>query len=136
MGVRFGPQPLMSNSRLAMEAGEFAKAHGRFNAYHEAVFKAVFTDCQDIGDRAVLVDVARSVGLDAEGLNAALEAGIYFPRLERTTDMAKTSGISSAPTFVIEGYGAVTGAQPIDSFRSILHSMASKTGHDPIAVVN
>ncbi len=136
MGVRFGPQPLMSNSRLAMEAGEFAKDHGRFDAYHEAVFNAFFTDCLDIGDRKVILDVARSVGLNADKLEAALEAGIYFPRLEDTTDRAKASGITSAPTFVIEGYGIVTGAQSFETFRSILRDMATKTAPDPIATFN
>ena len=136
MGVRFGQQPLMSNSRLAMEGGEFAKDHGRFDVYHEAVFKAFFTDCLDIGDRKVILDVARSVGLNADKLKAALEAGLYFPRLEDTTASAKTSGISSAPTFVIEGYGIVTGAQPFDTFRSVLLDVETKTDPDPIATFN
>ena len=34
MGVRFGPQPLMSNSREALEGGEYAKEHG----YEGAMF--------------------------------------------------------------------------------------------------
>ena len=136
MGMRFGPQPLMSNSRMAMEGGEFAKKHGRFDAYHEAIFKAFFTDCLDIGDRKVIRDVARSAGLDADKLEAALEAGLYFPRLEDTTGKAKTSGINSAPTFVIEGYGTVTGAQPFDTFQSILRNVETKTDNDPIATFN
>jgi hypothetical protein len=37
MGVRFGPQPFMSNSRKAMQGGEFAKEHGKYDAYHEPV---------------------------------------------------------------------------------------------------
>jgi len=34
MGVRFGPQLLMSNSRMALEAGEFARVHNKFEEYH------------------------------------------------------------------------------------------------------
>ena len=71
MGVRFGPQPLMSNSRLAMQGGEFAKDHGKYDVYHEAVFRAFFTDCKDIGDRSVILEIAGEVGLDATALDAA-----------------------------------------------------------------
>ena len=106
-----------------MEGGEFAKAYGKFDAYHQAVFKAYFTDCKDIGDRAVILDIAKAVGLDTMALDAALEGGIYLPRLQSTTKKAKANGISAAPTFVIEGYGPISGAQPIDTFRKILHGM-------------
>ncbi|MDJ0782136.1 MAG: DsbA family protein [Desulfosarcinaceae bacterium] len=120
MGVRFGPQPLMSNSRLAMEGGEFAKAHGRYDAYHAAVFRAYFTDCKDIGDRSVILELAKEVELDVVALDAALEGNIYLPHLVETRRDAKANGFSAAPTFVIEGYGALSGAQPLDTFRDIL----------------
>lgn len=126
MDVRFGPQPLMSNSRQALEGGEFAKEHGRYEEYHEAVFRAFFTDCKDIGNREVILDLARSVGLDAEALNAALEAKTYLPRLEETTRMARNSSISAAPTFLIEGYGSLTGAQSIETFRAALREVEGR----------
>ena len=136
MGVRFGPQPLMSNSREAMEGGEFAKENDRYDAYHDAVFRAFFTDCLDIGNRDVILDIARKVGLDAYELNAALENGIYLPRLRETTRKAKTRGISSAPTFIVDGYGTITGAQPIDTFRTILREVEKKSERLPSANFN
>ena len=136
MGVRFGPQPLMSNSRKAMEGGEFAKEHGKYKAYHEAVFRAFFTYCRDIGDRAVILEIARGVGLDTVALTTALERSIYLPRLQATTKKAKTNGFSAAPTFVIEGYGSVSGAQPIDTFRKILRGVEKVTKPEPLATMN
>jgi predicted DsbA family dithiol-disulfide isomerase len=133
MYVRFGPQPLMSNSRQAMEGGEFAREHDRYDLYHEAVFRAFFTDCRDIGDRAVILDVARAVGLDAGELNTALESGVYLPRLEETTREAKKNGISAAPTFVIDGYGTITGAQPIDTFRTALRQVGKNSARVSLA---
>ena len=38
LGVRFNLQPLMSNSNLAMQAGEFARDRGVYGRYHAAVF--------------------------------------------------------------------------------------------------
>ncbi len=125
MGLRFGPQPLMSNSREALQAGEFAKAHGRYDAYHEAVFRAYFTDCRDIGDRKVILELAREVGLDARQLETALDARTFKPRLDETTRIARAQGISAAPTFLIEGVETISGAQPIETFRAALQAAGS-----------
>ncbi len=135
LGVRFGPQPLMSNSRMAMQGGEFAKDHGKYDAFHEAVFRAFFTECRDIGDRSVILELAAKVGLDAVALDAALERSTYLPRLQAATRMAKANGFTAAPTFVIEGYGAISGAQPTDSFREILRSLKKGTKHAPLAAL-
>jgi len=118
LGVRFGPQPLMSNSRKALEGGEFAKEHGRYDAYHEGMFKAFFTDCMDIGDPEVILDVARGAGLDADELRAALDADVYLDRLEETLRLARKKWVRAVPTCFIEGYGTITGAQPIETFRA------------------
>ena len=132
MGVRFGPQPLMSNLRIAMQGGEFAKEHGKYDAYHEAVFQAFFTDCRDIGDRTVILDIAKRVGLDEVLLDTALVSNIYLPRLQATTRKAKANGFSAAPTFVIEGYGSISGAQPIDTFRAILRGVEEVANPEPL----
>ncbi len=135
MGIQFGPQPLMSNSRMAMQGGEFAKEYGKYEAYHEAVFRAFFTDCQDIGDRSIILDLANGVGLDVVALGTALENGVYVPRLQEASRKAKMNGFSAAPTFVIEGYGAVSGAQPIDSFRTILRGVQESTNPEPLVIM-
>ena len=116
----------MSNSREALEGGEFAKENSCYDAYHEAVFRAFFTHCKDIGDRAVLLDVAAGVGLDEKAFEAALEDGRYRPRLVETNLLARENRISSAPTFVIEGYGNIIGAQPIEAFREALRQSEEK----------
>ena len=136
MGVRFGPQPLMSNSRMAMQGGEFAKEHGKYDAYHEGVFRAFFTDCRDIGNQEVILDLAKGVGLDASALSAALGDGIYMTRLQEASKTAKKSGFSAAPTFVIDGYGSISGAQPIDTFRKILRSAGKATNLERLTAVN
>ena len=123
MGIRFGPQSLMSNSRQAMEGGEFAKIHGRYEAYHAAIFKAFFTDCRDIGSREVLLDIAQTVGLDRQAFAAVLDSRTHVSRLADTTRRARGGGITSAPTFLIDGYGTITGAQPLGTFRTALREL-------------
>jgi predicted DsbA family dithiol-disulfide isomerase len=131
MGVRFGPQPLMSNSRQSLVAGEFAKEHGLHEDYHEAVFRTFFTDLKDIGNQEVILQLAAEIGLDAKKLQAALNAGTHNHHLEETTRRAHEQGIRSVPAFVIEGYGLVTGAQPVDNFRTVLLSVAGQSKGSP-----
>ena len=76
------------------------------------------------------------MGLDASALDAALESNIYLPRLRATTQKAKANGFSAAPTFVIEGYGPVSGAQPIDTFRTILRQVEQVTNPKHLMTVN
>ena len=123
MGVRFNLQPLMSNSRLALEAGEFAKSHGVYDKFHAAVFRAFFTECKDIGQRDVILNIAGSLGLDTDQLTLDLENHTYLNVLEETTQSARNLMVSAAPTFIIDGLKPITGAQPLDSFRTILENI-------------
>ena len=123
MGVRFNLQPLMSNSRLALEAGEFAKEYGMHDTFHEAVFKSFFTECKDIGQKDVLVDIAGSLGLDTDKLVTDLDNHTYLSKLEETTRSAHSMMVSAAPTFIIDGLRPITGAQPLDTFRTVLEKV-------------
>ncbi|MFW5489789.1 MAG: DsbA family oxidoreductase [Desulfovibrio sp.] len=125
MGIHFGVPSLLCNSRQSLEAGEFARAHGLYEAFHEAVFQAYFTHCRDIGKQDVILEIATEAQFDAptlDALNTALDNGTYLPQLERIREMAKKARVRAAPTFIFEGYGAVTGAQPIESFRNLLQN--------------
>jgi predicted DsbA family dithiol-disulfide isomerase len=42
-GLNFQKIVNISNSRLPLEAGEFAKEQGRFDQFHHAVFQAYFS---------------------------------------------------------------------------------------------
>ena len=60
-----------SNSHLALLAGEFAQDMGRFEAFHENVFRAFFTDLKDIGRLDVILEIAFNSGLNPEKLKLA-----------------------------------------------------------------
>ncbi len=123
LGVRFNLQPLMSNSNLAMQAGEFARDNGLYEQYHTAVFKAFFTDCKDIGDFQVIGGIISSLGLDVDELKIALAKNTYTPLLEQTKRRAAENMVTAAPTFLIEGGGKITGAQPLETFREELRKV-------------
>jgi len=128
LGIAFGDVRLLSNSHKALEAGEYARDQGRFDAFHHAVFRSYFTDVQDIGSPEVLQDVAASAGLDAAGLQKALDDGRYLPRLQAASREADAYGFSGVPAFVIAQRYTIVGAQPLEVFRRVLRAAAAAGG--------
>lgn len=126
-GITFRPWKLLSNSRQALEAGEFAKEHGAHNAMHEALFRSYFTEGRDIGQREVILDAARNAGLDVKALNEALEKQVYLPRLNEISRQLKAKGITAAPTFEIAAEKRIVGAMPMETFRVVLREALEST---------
>ena len=124
-GMTLRLPPVQPRSRRALEAAEFAREHGRFDAMHHALFRAFFEDGRDLGDTAVLLEVGASVGLDTEALRRALEEGRYTAWVVEDERLARELGISGVPCMLIGAPGApleeaevVSGAQPAELVRA------------------
>jgi predicted DsbA family dithiol-disulfide isomerase len=125
LGLHFEPPELLSNSRLAVEAAEFARDAGKHPEFHREVLAAYFARSEDIGDIAVLVRAAEQVGLDAAALRAALADGTYSARRQAAEDEARELGIAGVPTFIFSDGPKVVGAQPLDHFRRLLAGLVA-----------
>jgi predicted DsbA family dithiol-disulfide isomerase len=110
----------ISNSRMSLEASEFAKEQGRFDEFHRALFQAYFSQGMDIGNLEVLTQIGHESGLDRDSLAQSLQTGTYRPRIEDLRKEATRLGVNAAPTFIIEDRERIVGAQPIDVFRKKL----------------
>jgi predicted DsbA family dithiol-disulfide isomerase len=127
-GLEMHMPVVVANSHLALEAGEFAREHGGFDAYHPALFRAYFEDARDIGDPDVLCDIARACGVDDQGLRQTLANGTLRDQIDRLTDDARADEILSTPTFIFEGGFRMTGAQDYAVFASVTSRLLSRTG--------
>jgi predicted DsbA family dithiol-disulfide isomerase len=125
-GITFQRIVRIANSRLALEAGEFAKDHGRFDQFHRAVFAAYFSRAEDIGNVEILKQAGREAGLDAVSLETALQTGQYRPALENMRKEAARLDVNAAPTFILEETDRVVGAQSLDVFREKLRGLRSE----------
>lgn len=122
-GITFVDRPLLSNSRLALQAAEFARDNAKFHEYHQALFTAYFSEGLDIGDLNVLTQIARDIGLDADALVSAVGSRKYLPKLEEAKEDAARLGVSGVPTFYIDKRKLLVGAQPLDVFRKTLRRL-------------
>ena len=124
LGLPFAAPRLLSNSRLAVEAAEFARDAGRHGEFHRAVLSAYFAGSQDIGDIEILAGLAEQVGLDPLLLRAELAAGTYAGRRGGAREEASCLGVTAVPTYIFPGGARVVGAQSLDHFRRLLETIA------------
>jgi predicted DsbA family dithiol-disulfide isomerase len=125
-GIKFGPRLLLSNSRMSLEASEYARDMGKYELFHERMFYTYFTESKDIGSLEVLTESARICGLDADELLQALKERRYAHRLEESRKEAEKINLTGVPTFIINGRTKVVGAQQIAVFKDLFKKIVDK----------
>jgi predicted DsbA family dithiol-disulfide isomerase len=126
VGVVFGDLTVLSNSRLALMASEYARDHGQYDLFHENMFHAYFTEGMDIGKLDIIAAIAKKSGLDDKETLSAVRDGRYASRLNETRKESTLIGLTGVPLFVIENKYKIVGAQPIESFRDLLDKIKSR----------
>lgn len=113
-GLPYGDRRMTYNSRLAQELGKWADTQPGGEAIHDALFKAYFVEGRNIGDSGVLLEVARSVGLDEAKAREVLEKRSFKAAVDADWEKSRQYGVTGVPTFVTGGQGVV-GAQPYET---------------------
>jgi predicted DsbA family dithiol-disulfide isomerase len=125
-GMKFASTKRIYNTRLAHEATEYAREHGRANEFHHAVFLKVYAEGRDPGRWEVLRSAAGMAGLNADGMQGEVENGKYTASVEEQVKWAYQIGVAGVPTYVINGRYAIVGAQPYEVFKSALGQVMSR----------
>ena len=88
-------------------------------AFDEAVFEALWTDGEDIGDEDLLVELAAAAGVDEGEVRSALDDDDLRSTLKEEFLNAKNRGVSGVPTFAYDGYVA-RGAVPPEQLKRLV----------------
>jgi predicted DsbA family dithiol-disulfide isomerase len=96
----------------------------------DALQRAHFTEGVDIGSHAALAGVAGSIGLDVSAALAYLDTTDGTDAVRADIAVANELGISSVPTFVIDGKYAIQGAQEPETMRTALDEIARREAVD------
>jgi predicted DsbA family dithiol-disulfide isomerase len=126
VGIVFGDRTLLSNSKLALEASEYARDRGRYDIFHENIFHTYFTEALDIGSYDVIDAVARESGLDDGDMLNALKNGIYAQKVEEARKEGRMINLTGVPTFIINEKYKIVGAQPIEVFRDFFSKIEAQ----------
>lgn len=99
---------------LAAEAAMCAGDQDSYWPYHEALFESKYGLSED-----ALKLYGEELGLDMDTFNSCLDGREYEDFVRADMNFAVELGVSSTPTFFVNGL-AVVGAQPIQVFQQII----------------
>jgi predicted DsbA family dithiol-disulfide isomerase len=120
-GLPYGERKMTYNSRLAQELGKWAETQPGGEAIHDAIFRAYFVDVKNIGDADVLVDIAKSIGLDPAAAREVIEKRTHKAAVDADWEKSRAYGVTGVPTFVVGNRGVV-GAQPYETLEQLIRA--------------
>ena len=110
---------IVSYTRYALEATEYAKEQGRFDPFHRELYRAYWEDGADLGDLGVIKEAADGCGLDSDELLGRLESRYYEEPVLDQYQEGRELGIQGIPAFLI-GNVLFTGARPYKVFEAVM----------------
>jgi predicted DsbA family dithiol-disulfide isomerase len=112
IGMEFVPTERIYNTRLAHEATEYARLHGKLNEFHKIVFHKVYGEGLDPSSWEVLRFATEEVGLDANDMQQKVESGTYTEEVANQVQWAYQIGVSGVPTYVINDLALSSATHP------------------------
>ena len=125
VGLTMKSRDVIINTRRALGAAEFAREEGRFEEMHRALFKAHWEGAGRLEDVDDLVRIGAQVGLDPEGLRAAIVEGRYDPVIDENRQAAESAGINAIPAHIFGGRYLVVGAHPYELVKQVLDRLGA-----------
>ena len=93
-----------------------------------ALFKANFEEGRNVGDHAVLLEIAGDAGLDRSVIQSLLATDADKDTVISEIDAAQKMGVSGVPFFIFDGQYAVSGAQMPEVLTNALRDIARMKG--------
>ncbi len=125
-GLPMTTPEVISYSRPALEATEYARQHGRLEAFHRIVFRKYYGEGQDIGFWPVLRAAAEAAGLNSQAMQAAVEAGTFTAVIDGHIRQATEWGITAVPTYIVGDQYEIVGAQPYSVFEQVMDRLGAR----------
>jgi predicted DsbA family dithiol-disulfide isomerase len=105
---------------------EYAKKFKKQTELKMRLTTAFFSERKDVSKRDVLMQALADVGLNAEEGIALIDNQTARNEVTNTQNEWKNMGINSVPTIVFNRKSAVTGAQPVDTFKQVLSQLIAE----------
>ena len=124
--MKFRSTERIYNTRIAHEATEYAREHGKGNDFHRVIFRKVYAEGQDPSQWDMLRSVAEEVGLNADEMQHEVESEKYTANVADQVRWAYQIGVTGVPTYVINNRYAIVGAQPYEVFKGALEEIMNQ----------
>src|SRR6185503_19216993 len=92
------PPAHLPNTRAALAAAEFARDHGKLDAFRRAAQRAYWKDGRDLESAATLKAVAKAAGLDPAAVLNASKDLTWLRRVDAIRAESGAQGVTGIPT--------------------------------------
>lgn len=117
------PGPNHPHAPQAAEAAQCAGDQGKFWEYHDSLF-----DRQAPGTGWNFVELAKGIGLDQDAFTTCLNTGRYREEVAKDLHDGFTLGVTSTPTFFINGRPLV-GLKSLAEFQDVIERLLKQQPH-------
>ncbi|RCW50842.1 DsbA family oxidoreductase [Paenibacillus prosopidis] len=122
VGLTFNFENMVeTNTFDAHRVVQYANEQGKAKEMSERLFKAHFTDNENVGNRSTLAQLAAEVGLDADQVSEMLATSSYKDDVRNQEEEGNRLGIRGVPYYVFDRKYAVSGAQSPEVFLDTLN---------------
>jgi predicted DsbA family dithiol-disulfide isomerase len=126
-GLNFCNVRVLPNSRKSLIVGEYSKRIGKNEEFTDAIFKAYFEDCLDIGKDEVIIDLAKKIGLTKHDVENALEDPLLQNIYASNCIEARKHNVTGVPTFIINDEYTIVGTQHDQTFIELFEKITKET---------
>jgi predicted DsbA family dithiol-disulfide isomerase len=116
------------NTLNAHQLLHWASGYGLQTELKMALFDASFTEHKAIDEIDVLVEIAKSVGLNPEKAREILDEQVYAEAVDAISAQWRDAGITSVPSYIFNKKYLVSGAQEPATFISCIEQLISEEG--------
>jgi predicted DsbA family dithiol-disulfide isomerase len=133
LGMPFRPPERMPNTRRALETAEWVRLHHRTaaDAVHAGLFDAHFAAGLAIDDPEVIDQIVADAGAPVDEVRDAIAAGAAGQLVDASMTEARSAGVSSTPTWVLEDGFAIPGALDRATLARWITKIVARTPTDP-----
>ena len=124
--LRFDLIQRTPNTLMAHQLLEFAHQQGKQHELAERLFQAYFCEGQDVGDLAVLGELAQDCAMDGDAAADYVSSGLALNEVKTQLARAPELGVSGVPGYYLASAFLLPGAQAADTMSQIIGRVKSK----------
>ncbi|WP_250508291.1 DsbA family oxidoreductase [Caballeronia sp. GAFFF3] len=126
-GFAFGERKWVYNTFDAHRLLHWARIEGKQLPLKLALLRAYHGDGKDTSDPDVLIEAARSAGLDGDEARTVLQSGAYADEVRAEEREFQQLGIQSVPAIIFDQKYLVSGGQPFEAFEEAIRKIIDGT---------